>query len=105
MPEKFNNLPEIKDQVVTCEEFNVTHGFSKESLHMTKTLFEGAGALVRKDLYLSHTLKYKDAVFVVASNELPASENSMDVKKFDREIWEPISTRTDFTYFTYQYKD
>jgi hypothetical protein len=68
------NRENLKTQIVTCEEFSFTNAFKPDSLHVTKLLFEGEGASVRKGLYQNFTEVYENAVFVIASNALPASE-------------------------------
>ena len=60
--------------MVTCEEFNWKSAFGADNLHVTKMLFEGQGAEVRTGLYKQFENAYKSATFVIASNQLPASE-------------------------------
>jgi len=64
----------LKVQVVTCEEFSFKHAFHPDNLHVAKLLFEGEGASVRTGLYKQFEETYKNAIFVIASNQLPASE-------------------------------
>ena len=102
LPVRLRNLSKIREQLVTCEEFNNTHGFSKDQLHVTKLLFEGQGASVRPDLYKPFTPGYEDAVFVVASNRLPAQEAHKE-SLFQQDVWNPICTRTEFIYLMHSF--
>ena len=64
----------IQTQLVTFEAFSFKHAFSDGNYHVTKMLFEGEGASVRKDLYATFEPAYKDVAFVIASNKLPGTE-------------------------------
>jgi hypothetical protein len=61
--------------MVSCEEFGLSNAFARGSVHVTKSLFEGNGASVRCGLYKQFDKKYEKAVFVIASNVLPAAES------------------------------
>jgi len=74
LPVKKRCNPRIKTQVVTCEEFSFKNAFSDANYHVTKMLFEGEGANVRKDLYAGFEPTYQDVAFVIASNKLPGTE-------------------------------
>ena len=69
LPVKERNRSDLVTQVVTCEEFNFKHAFAEGTLEVTKLLFEGEGASVRKDLYAMFQKAYKDVIFCVASNK------------------------------------
>ena len=66
--------PLIKTQLVTSEEFAFKDAFADSNTHVTKLLFEGEGASVRRDLYAQFTECYRDVAIIIASNKLPASE-------------------------------
>lgn len=51
LPVKTKTNPLVKTQLVTCEEFSFKTAFSDNNYHVSKMLFEGEGASVRKDLY------------------------------------------------------
>ena len=51
LPLKERNRPELKTQIVTCEEFSSNNAFKEDCRHVTKQLFEGSGALIRKGLF------------------------------------------------------
>lgn len=70
--ERSNSL--IETQLITCEEFSFKNAFSDANYHVTKMLFEGEGASVRKDLYAQFTNSYKDVGIIIASNTLPGTE-------------------------------
>jgi hypothetical protein len=67
-------------------------------------LFEGAGAKVRTGLYKQFEDAYVGAVFLVASNQLPACEAAERDEDFMTDIWGPITTRTDFVCLTTRHK-
>lgn len=71
---------------------------------MTKLLFEGEGASVRKDLYQQFKGCYDQVTFVVASNALPASEAQGRDQQFHADIWQPIVSRTAFAAMTTTHK-
>ena len=74
LPESKRNLPDVKEQLVTCEEFSCENALAKGQIHKTKQLFEGEGAMVRPDLFKQHEQRFKDAVFVIGTNDLPLQE-------------------------------
>ena len=74
MPVRKTNRPDLITQIVTCEEFSFINAFKADTLHVTKLLFEGEGAAIRKGLYEQFRECYENAIFVVSSNDLPASE-------------------------------
>ena len=84
---------------MTCEEFNFKHAFAEGTLEVTKLLFEGEGASIRKDLYAMFQKAYKDVIFCVASNkpmttmiEMAETQDS----SFKKNVWEPLESRVDF---------
>ena len=97
LPVRKRNREDIQTQIVTCEEFSFINAFRPDSLHVTKLLFEGEGASVRKGLYQNFTEVYESAIFVVASNALPAGEAKGRDEQFNKDIWQPLCTRVDFT--------
>lgn len=97
------NNPSVQTQIATCEEFSFKNAFADGNLHVTKTLMEGEGASVRKDLFAPFTECYKDAVFVIASNTLPASEAAGRETQFRQDVWQPLTTRVRFVYMTEQH--
>jgi hypothetical protein len=92
--------PEIKIQLVTCEEFAFKNAFSKENRHVTKMLFEGEGANVRPDLYAQFGINYEGAAFFVASNTLPGTEAQASDEDFNGDVWGPIASRVHFVHMT-----
>ena len=103
LPVRKTNRPDIKTQIVTCEEFSFANAFKPDSLHVTKLLFEGEGALTRPGLYQNFKEVYDNAIFVVASNALPASEAQGRDETFNGDIWKPLCSRVDFTGMTKSY--
>ena len=97
LPVRKRNRPELEAQIVTCEEFNPTTALGKGILPTTKLLFEGQGANVRDGLYQPHKHMYESAVFVISSNRLPGQDEK-DQATFDQDVWQPLSTRVDFTH-------
>lgn len=79
MPVRERNMPDIKSQLLTCEEFNFKEAFADGNLAVTKLLMEGEGANVRKDLFAQFQSCYKDVIVVVGSNKLPATEVSTKI--------------------------
>ena len=51
LPVRDRSNPELKNQIVTCEEFNPLNALSPEGVQVTKLLFEGTGASIRSGLY------------------------------------------------------
>ena len=51
LPLKERHRPELKTQIVTCEEFSSANAFKGDCIHVTKLLFEGQGALIRTGLF------------------------------------------------------
>ena len=88
--------------MVTCEEFSCEHAFSKAQIHMTKLLFEGEGAMTREDLYKSHVNRYKNAIFLIGTNDLPCQEVVAGHQN-NAALIQPLFSRADITYFTYQF--
>jgi hypothetical protein len=74
LPVRERTNPLIKTQLITCEEFSFKNAFSDANYHVTKMLFEGEGASVRKDLYAQFVEAYKDVGIIIASNNLPGTE-------------------------------
>ena len=60
---------------------------------------------MRKDLYLKFEETYKGAAFVIASNELPASEAQGRDTQFQKDVWQPLCTRVDFSYMLHTHED
>ena len=105
MPVTKTNKPLIKTQLVTSKEFGIKHAFNQDNIHLTKMLFEGAGGLVRSGLYKQFRECYEHAVFVVASNKLPGSEqDGQKPDQWNTDVWHPLCTRVDFTCFTKSHK-
>ena len=65
---------------------------------------EGRGATVRADLYKPFDIAYKNAIVVVASNKLPASEAQGSDETFRNDIWAPLCTRVKFVYTSFAHK-
>ena len=74
LPITRRNKDKIKTQILSSEEFNFGEAFSDKNLNVTKLLMEGRGASIRNDLYASFETVYEDAIVVVGSNKLPATE-------------------------------
>lgn len=105
LPVKKRYNGNIKTQLVTCEEFSFKNAFSDANYHVTKMLFEGEGANVRKDLYAQFEPCYEDVAFVVASNKLPGTEAQARDETFNQDIWGPIVSRVDFVYMTMKHDE
>lgn len=86
--------------MVVSPEFSFKNAFRSNTLHATKLLFEGKGALIRTGLYKQFENAYKGCTFIVGSNYLPASEAINQEESFKQDIWGPICTRTTFVCFT-----
>ena len=71
--------------------------------NVTNQLFEGQGASIRKDLYLKFEEVYENAVFLVSSNDLPATR-AQARDNFNRKVWQPIEARCCFSAFTTTHK-
>ena len=65
---------------------------------------EGSGGLVRADLYKQFDTAYKNAIVVVASNRMPASEAQGSDETFKNDIWGPLCTRVKFVYTSSAHK-
>jgi len=102
LPVQSRNLPHLKEQLVVCEEFSCHHAFSRRNLNVTKQLLEGHGGMVRTELYREHENKYKNAVFLIATNDLPCSKEAANEKGNLASI-KPIFSRADISYFTRQH--
>ena len=74
LPISKRTKPEIMRQILSSEEFSFKDAFTESNRAVTKQLMEGRGATVRADLYKQFDTAYKNAIVVVASNKLPASE-------------------------------
>ena len=59
---------------------------------------------MRKDLYKQFDSCYKDAIVVVASNKLPASEAQGKDEEFKQDVWGPLCTRVKFAYTSTAHK-
>jgi len=104
MPIRYRNLPQIKTQLLTCEEFNFKDAFADNNLAVTKLLMEGEGASVRKDLFAQFQACYRDVVVIVGSNKLPASEAQAKDSSFYQDVWTPLTTRVKFLYLSEKHK-
>ena len=60
---------------------------------------------MRKDLYLKFEETYKGATFVIASNDLPASEAQGRDTQFQKDVWQPLCSRVDFSYMLHTHED
>ena len=88
----------IIPQIVSSEEFNFKEAFADGAIATTKLLMEGAGMNVRNDLFAQFKTCYKDAIVVIASNKLPASEAQAKDSSFHQDVWTPLTTRVKFVY-------
>ena len=98
LPLRDSNRDDLMTQVVVNEEFDWEMAFGQNTLHVTKSLFDGSGGSLRQDLYEKFKECYGGAVFVVASNELP-DQNMRERDLFKKKVWDPMKTRIDFTHF------
>ena len=74
LPVRSTNRPDLKCQLVTCEEFNFHTAFNATTIETTKLMFEGQPSMLRGGPYKQFDPKYANAVYVIASNTMPREE-------------------------------
>jgi len=74
LPEQSTSRPELKTQLVTCEEFDFHTAFGPSTIETTKLLFEGRSGFTRVGPYQQFETRFCNASFLVASNTLPADD-------------------------------
>ena len=87
-----------------CEEFDPHTAFADGTLAVTKQLFDGAGGLIRHDLYEKYKVGYKDIVFVIATNALPATE-AQGRDEWNKNLWKPMLSRVEISSLSHSHED
>ena len=59
--------------------------------------------MTRSDLFKEHVKRYQAAVFVIGTNELPLQAAHVQEEQHNTAVLQPLYSRADITYFTYQF--
>ena len=95
LPDTEVTRPDLKTQLVTCEEFDFHTAFGPSTINTTKLLFEGRAGLTRTGPYKQYGKRFGNASFLIASNTIPQDEASARDENFQNNVWGPILKRVE----------
>jgi len=85
---------DLKTQVICFQEFNLDLALKSETLPLVLQLFEGDNAPVKGNLYERYEQRYRDTLWLIASNKLPKWADSVAYPRLFETQWKPLLTRT-----------